>query len=63
MLDPERKFKKCIFLVILYNYDCTGTNKIALNLFTQEKSIILVPDLRPGNLSRGTDFMSRGEWF
>ena len=49
--------------MISYNYDCPGTNQIALNLFTPNKSVKLVLGLRSVDLSRGTASLFRGEWF
>ena len=36
---------------------------MSLNLFTPNKSMKLVPGLRPENFSRGTASLSWGEWF
>ena len=58
VLDPDRKFKKYIFSVILYNYDYPRTNKIDINLFTPEKTMKHIPGLWIRDFSQGKAMLS-----
>ena len=47
---------KVRFSLILYSFDYPGTNRIALNLFTQDNGIKNDPGFRPWVLSQGLWF-------